>query len=194
MSAVDSSIAALGAAADQSQKDIESVNQNFKMTVEELEVRIQTTIVEMNTRIAAMSAQSAQALAASDVFQHVPWVPGATMGSGTGTGASAAAAPTPGLGGGHSTAPTLHANHPAGTWSWRLFDEKYLQRDEHFYDQKNPQGWLLGAKDYLAGRTHDVEGFIDWIENQTEPIDENSLWNGLNQMMDQDPHTVSRQV
>ena len=89
--------------------------------------------------------------------------------------------------------PTLHPSHPAGSWQWRLYDEKYI-RDENFYDAKNPQGWLLGVKDYLAGRTHDIEGFIDWVEAQTEIIDETRLWHGMSSMMDQDPRTVSRQL
>ena len=167
LQSLDSSITALGAAHDQSQKDLESVNNSLKSTLTELEVRMDVTIREMNAQLVAMSAQTAQAFAASDVFQHVPWVPGAAMNAGP-----AAAPPTGGVGFGSTTGsmPPLHASHPAGTWSWKLYDEKYLQSAEHSYDAKNPQGWLWAPRITSRGERTRLRGLSTGSRRKRSPL------------------------
>ena len=57
---------------------------------------------------------------------------------------------------------------PAGRWA--LYDEKLILSGKGGYDPKSPQTWLQSTRDYLAGRTDEIDGVLDWAEAQTEPI------------------------
>ena len=39
-----------------------------------------------------------------------------------------------------------------------------------FYDAKNPQVWLQMIRDYVAGRTAEMDPLLDWVESRTEEI------------------------
>ena len=70
----------------------------------------------------------------------------------------------------------------------------------HNYDSKDPQGWLLKLKDYLSGRTQEVDDYLTFVENQIDTIDndDNDTWDNMrskvNSMWDQEPKEVSRQL
>ena len=58
---------------------------------------------------------------------------------------------------------------------WRLYDEKLLLTDKLVYSSKSPQTWLQDVRDYLAGRTSEIDRLLDWTESQTEEITAESL-------------------
>ena len=56
---------------------------------------------------------------------------------------------------------------------WKLYDEKYIMPPAlatHKYDHAKPLEWLQSARDYMAGRTEEIDGLLDWVEQRTEPI------------------------
>jgi hypothetical protein len=85
---------------------------------------------------------------------------------------------------------------------FQLYDEKYITLPaltSHRYDQKNPLKWLLATRDYIAGRYPEIDGLLDWVEGQTDPIGDHtmsSVNNGCLPMQDHTPSlsTVSRQL
>ena len=75
-----------------------------------------------------------------------------------------------------------------------MYDEKYVQRTEHFFNSKDAQGWLLGIQDYLAGRCTEIDGFLKWVSEQTEVIEASKLSQLLPTCMNQDADDVSKQL
>ena len=61
---------------------------------------------------------------------------------------------------------------------WRLYDEKTLMGEKHMYDAKSPQTWMQGLRDYVAGRTFEMDGILDWVAAQVEEIGDPSLKQG----------------
>jgi hypothetical protein len=61
-----------------------------------------------------------------------------------------------------------HARRPR---PWSLYDEKYLLNGKGLYDSKQPQLWLQTLRDYLAGRSAEMDKVLDWIEAQKEEVD-----------------------
>ena len=53
---------------------------------------------------------------------------------------------------------------------WALYDEKVILSGQGGYDLKSPHTWLQSTRDYLAGRTDELDAVLDWAEAQTEPI------------------------
>ena len=53
---------------------------------------------------------------------------------------------------------------------WLLYDEKYILSGKGMYDSKSPQTWLQNLRDYLAGRSADIDGVLDWAEGQSTEI------------------------
>ena len=41
--------------------------------------------------------------------------------------------------------------------------------------RKKPLQWLQTVRDYVSGRTSELDDLLDWVESQTEPITENVL-------------------
>ena len=67
------------------------------------------------------------------------------------------------------------------------------------FDQKDSQGWLLKLKDYISGRTPELDGVWDWVEKQTCVITESDLSRiplEVNDMsvIESTPKEVSRQL
>ena len=58
---------------------------------------------------------------------------------------------------------------------WRMYEEKKLTDDKIMYDKKKPLEWMQDLKDYLAGRTPEMDRVLDWAEKCTSDIDANSL-------------------
>ena len=54
---------------------------------------------------------------------------------------------------------------------WALYDEKVHINNKLMYDPKKPATWLQDARDYVAGRTQEIDALIQWIELQDEEID-----------------------
>ena len=56
---------------------------------------------------------------------------------------------------------------------WALYVEKFITApalDKNRYDQKKPLEWLQSIRDYVAGRSDEIDPLLDWVEAQTEPI------------------------
>ena len=51
------------------------------------------------------------------------------------------------------------------------------------YDSKSPQTWMQGLHDYVAGRTSEMDGILDWVEAQVEEIGDLSLNQGQQPMV-----------
>ena len=76
-----------------------------------------------------------------------------------------------GFGGGFGERPRL----PGGDSRWKLYDEKYLFQPSSLYTGKDASGWLLGLRDYLSGRTAELDRLFDHIEKQADEIVSNDL-------------------
>ena len=69
------------------------------------------------------------------------------------------------------TPPTFDPPRVNGRWA--LYDEKYIMMpgvSTNKFDAKSPQSWLQSTRDYVAGRTSELDPLLDWVEAQTEPI------------------------
>ena len=53
---------------------------------------------------------------------------------------------------------------------WFLYDEKVHLNGKMSYDTKKPEVWLQDLRDYVAGRTRELDQLLDWIEKQTDEI------------------------
>ena len=53
---------------------------------------------------------------------------------------------------------------------WQLYDEKYHLNGKAMYDAKRPEVWLQEQRDYLSGRTQELDAVIGWIERQDDEI------------------------
>ena len=61
---------------------------------------------------------------------------------------------------------------------WKLYDEKFILPPvlaTNKYDGRKPLEWLQDIRDYVAGRTEEMDHLLNWIEVQTEPIVVESL-------------------
>ena len=38
------------------------------------------------------------------------------------------------------------------------------------YDAKQPLEWMQTLRDYMAGRTEEIDSLLNWVELRTEPI------------------------
>ena len=74
---------------------------------------------------------------------------------------------------GTRTEPTEHhiGSDKAYAGKWRLYDEKYRFQSKALYCSKEPQMWFHDLRDYLAGRTAELDDLFDWIEGKSERID-----------------------
>ena len=80
---------------------------------------------------------------------------------------------------------------------WQLYDEKYLD-GKHAYSSKDPHEWLDTQRDYLGGRTPELDRILEWCEKSKGPIDQSMLVSA-ELFMDQSPggpsaYEVSRQL
>ena len=57
---------------------------------------------------------------------------------------------------------SLHGERPRGPW--KLYDEKFLLDGKNAYDAKNPATWLEDLRDYLSGRTPELDKLFAWAE------------------------------
>ena len=63
------------------------------------------------------------------------------------------------------------------------------------YDSKRPEVWLQDVRDYLAGRTREMDELLLWIEAQTDDIDALNVESKYPGMCDCAPlEEVSRQL
>ena len=59
-----------------------------------------------------------------------------------------------------------------------MYDEKYIMMPRltsNKFDTKSPQTWLQSTRDYIAGRTSELDPLLDWVEAQIEPISLDTL-------------------
>ena len=59
-----------------------------------------------------------------------------------------------------------------------MYDEKYITPPAlalQKYDSKKPLQWLQSVRDYVSGRTSELDPLLDWVEAQTTPITEKVL-------------------
>ena len=47
---------------------------------------------------------------------------------------------------------------------WSLYDEKYVLSGKGTYNAKAPQSWLQDLRDYLTGRSIDLDAILTWAE------------------------------
>ena len=90
--------------------------------------------------------------------------------------------PPPAAGAAHfgiDTPPGMQGQAGQGrSGKWILYDEKYITPPAlalHKYDSKKPLQWLQAVRDYVSGRTSELDSLLDWVEAQTEPITESVL-------------------
>ena len=57
-----------------------------------------------------------------------------------------------------------------GDGRWSLYDEKFVLSGKGVFNAKAPQSWLQDIRDYLAGRSIDLDNVLDWAERQTIEI------------------------
>ena len=43
------------------------------------------------------------------------------------------------------------------------------------YNGKNPLEWMQDIRDYVAGRTEEIDSVLNWVERQEETIDDDNL-------------------
>ena len=53
---------------------------------------------------------------------------------------------------------------------WLLFDEKVHINGKLTYDSRKPATWLQDVRDYIAGRTLELDQLIEWVEAQEDEI------------------------
>lgn len=59
---------------------------------------------------------------------------------------------------------------PKGSGPWKLSDEKYRFVADNAYVGKESMSWLRALKDYLSGRTAELDGIFKYIEAQKDEI------------------------
>ena len=70
------------------------------------------------------------------------------------------------------------SGHAGRNSKWYLYDEKYVMIpavSHNKYDSKKAQEWLQTTRDYVAGRTSEMDPLLDWVERQEEPITDEAL-------------------
>ena len=72
----------------------------------------------------------------------------------------------------HHMSPGEGHQHGGHSRKWLLYDEKTIATGSYSYDAKNPQTWLQMIRDYVAGRTPEVDPILMWAESQSREIDE----------------------
>ena len=65
------------------------------------------------------------------------------------------------------------AHRPGG---WKLYDEKYLFQSSSAYTGKGAAGWLLELRDYLAGRTDELDKLFSFLEKAADPVGNDLGW------------------
>ena len=68
--------------------------------------------------------------------------------------------------------------HRRNNDKWKLYDEKFILPPvlaTNKYDGRKPLEWLQDIRDYVAGRTEELDHLLNWIEVQTEPIESRKL-------------------
>ena len=53
---------------------------------------------------------------------------------------------------------------------WKLYDEKYLLYSRNAFSSKDQATWLEDLKDYLSGRTPELDPLFSWCEAQPAEI------------------------
>ena len=59
---------------------------------------------------------------------------------------------------------------------WKLYDEKYFFQPSSLFTGKDASGWLLGLRDYLSGRTAELDRLFDHIEKQSDEMSNDLGW------------------
>ena len=145
---------------------------NLQSEIVAIKMNISEVVAKVTSDSAAAAAAAAAAASASGTNNAAPvfdpWA-GATFGqSGTehfdvGTTPSTPAHGGPAYGGGSGV-----TTGPDGRW--RLYDEKWMLSGEGKYNASKAQTWLKDVKDYLAGRTSDMDALLNWVEKQEDEI------------------------
>ena len=52
-----------------------------------------------------------------------------------------------------------------------LYDEKVHANNKYLYDGKRPEVWLSDVRDYIAGRTRELDALLLWIESCTDEVE-----------------------
>ena len=53
-----------------------------------------------------------------------------------------------------------------------LYDEKVHINGKYAYDSKRPEVWLSDVRDYIAGRTRELDPLLLWLENCSDEVDD----------------------
>ena len=78
-------------------------------------------------------------------------------------------------------APWLAGDTQKPGGKWLQYDEKFILQpavEKSKHDQKDPLGWLRDIRDYVAGRTEEVDASLNWTEMQEENIDDMHMPSG----------------
>jgi hypothetical protein len=62
------------------------------------------------------------------------------------------------------------------SFGWKLYDEKYLFQTSSAFTGKDGSGWLLSLRDYLAGRTAELDRLFDHIEKMSDEAENGIGW------------------
>ena len=62
---------------------------------------------------------------------------------------------------------------------WKLYDEKYLLDSRNAFNSKDQSTWLEDLKDYLSGRTPELDQLFSWCEAQPIEIKVAGDYNGV---------------
>ena len=63
-----------------------------------------------------------------------------------------------------------------GNDRWKLYDEKYLFQPTSAYSGKDGAGWLFSLRDYLAGRTAELDRLFDLLEKSGDEVENDIGW------------------
>ena len=67
--------------------------------------------------------------------------------------------------------------------------------EKNRFDAKSPFEWMQGLRDYMAGRTEEMDALLTWVEQQEDFIDDTNLGHSA-PLVDNAPNVrdVSRQL
>jgi hypothetical protein len=136
-----------------------------RLQVAEVKAEVfEAAITDVQGKVSSMAAASSRTVGAADPWQPQP------------TGAVPVAATSPerfdmsgGFGGGGSGGDGFGGGTgERRSFGWKLYDEKYLFQPSSAFTGKDGSGWLLSLRDYLAGRTAELDRLFDHIEKMGE--------------------------
>ena len=68
------------------------------------------------------------------------------------------------------------ARFPGGDHRWKLYVEKCLSQPTSAYIGKDGAEWLLSLRNYLAGRTAELDRLFDYLEKSSDEVGNDIAW------------------